>query len=366
VNVEDFGDTACVLVDVSSLLSFGDPTIWEALTRNPAPSFLDATISSSRFLDALQLLARTTVYEFLLADTSRSPSGQLLAWDHLDFAGLLKSIQFPQKVYDGALGRAHSFLKALSADAKNAGGLRGGWVMRSPPVDPDDRRRDREEVGRMNADEETRDEERRREMARVLVYHEYARLARAPLILSRSREEIAKAVSNVMISEAFSVVEERVDGIARSRFTDLIGVGSTWTARIPPVAELVWRTALELNISILEATLRVRQSPEAQAFRTWLHTLSQLLMVGTRPAEQRFVAALRDLLSAAKAWCERSDATIGMKRTEIDVGAIPTVGWISKLAGMPKIEINDRWIHAPPEHVVFVSKWYSEIDKSAA
>jgi hypothetical protein len=133
------------------------------------------------------------------------------------------------------------------------------------------------------------------------------------------------------------VVQDFINRITAEEKDDLFVFDLT----IPPVAELVLRTAQRRRISLGTAVLEVRNSKNAKTFRDWCSRLFSLREeggIGVRNESRRMKA---EFTKACETWASDAAEGVDYKTRKISLGDLPLVGKILKAVNMDEFLIKD-------------------------
>ena len=197
---------------------------------------------------------------------------------------------------------------------------------------------------------------------RALFYLELADRAGIPLLLSPQkdkcvttyREKLRKFAHELVVAKVETQFQSKLDEQIKSLFA------RTWSVSLPPVSRMILRRAREELRPLLDVAKEIRDSTEARSFRKYLAELNKTLASGYEAGLLNVQAKLNKLESLVDGWFETGDINQGVtyKRRKFNIGEIPTIGWIAKMAGIGSFSVNDPILN-PNRVYRFISQWYS-------
>jgi hypothetical protein len=127
---------------------------------------------------------------------------------------------------------------------------------------------------------------------------------------------------------------------------DLISVDLS----IPPVAELVLRFAKKKRCSLREATLAIRDSEHARAFRNWCSIFASHTEDG-RPGAKKQIEMIAQLDDVCRMWRENVNEGVQYKTRKLNLEHLPKIGGVLKALNMQEaFTIKDPILLPKKEH----------------
>jgi hypothetical protein len=198
--------------------------------------------------------------------------------------------------------------------------------------------------------------------ARALFYLELAGRAGVPLLLSpqkdrwvtTGREKVRQFAHELVVSKVETQLQARIDDQITGLFSRTVSVP------LAPVSRMILRRATDERKSLLDVAIEIRESREAKTFRNWLVELNKALASGYEAGLVKAHAELKKLESLVDAWLKVGDVKQGIEYEprSVNIGEIPVIGWIVKMAGIRAISVNDPILN-PNRVYRFISQWYS-------
>jgi hypothetical protein len=136
-------------------------------------------------------------------------------------------------------------------------------------------------------------------------------------------------------------VPERVVDDFASRIKPPVDAIVSFDLPIPPVPEYVLRLAKAQRISLYEATMEVRNSTNASNFRDLCATLFNLGEEGGLHAQDEYNTVMKDFATFCEAWARDASEGVDYRIRTLQLGDIPIIGWILKVAGMDERMVRD-------------------------
>ncbi|MGH9423867.1 MAG: hypothetical protein ACRD3J_28080, partial [Thermoanaerobaculia bacterium] len=142
---------------------------------------------------------------------------------------------------------------------------------------------------------------------RTLFYYEVAASAQVPLMLHPGRRAEALAIANAC-QDAYAAVRSSVARAFEEPIRQSLSEhGLAWDLSLPPLAEVIVRSAGEQKVSILAVAKQLKASKAAIAFREWLSDLQTDLASNTAAGNLRALKSLAELEKVAASWLTELD-----------------------------------------------------------
>jgi hypothetical protein len=148
-------------------------------------------------------------------------------------------------------------------------------------------------------------------------------------LLAKSQEALGMGVPERVVDDFASRIKPPVDAIV------------SFDLPIPPVPEYVLRLAKAQRISLYEATMEVRNSTNARNFRDLCATLFNLGEEGGLHAQDEYNTVMKDFATFCEAWARDASEGVDYRIRTLQLGDIPIIGWILKVAGMDERMVRD-------------------------
>lgn len=196
--------------------------------------------------------------------------------------------------------------------------------------------------------------------------------AQSPLVVSSQKLSYLEFLSVKLRKTMHSVLSKRLlkqdaDSVADALSKEI----APHDVVLPPIHEMILVKALRENLSPLEASLALRQSPEAEAYRTRLRSLYRDLR-GPANSRQNAEKTLKELDDLAKIWRLDPDERIRYRTWKLRIGKLPKAAAVAEYVE-PEIEIDPlielstpKWLgmylHSPDPCHLFISSWFRGAD----
>jgi hypothetical protein len=128
----------------------------------------------------------------------------------------------------------------------------------------------------------------------------------------------------------------------------------TFDVTIPPVPEYVLKVARAERISLYEATKEVRDSPNARNFRDWCATVFKLGEEGVPRATGERNRMIKDFTRWCEFWASDASEGVDYRTRTLQLGDIPLVEKILRVAGMDERVVRDPVITPDQGHRYFL------------
>jgi hypothetical protein len=181
-----------------------------------------------------------------------------------------------------------------------------------------------------------------------------------PVFLSYAKRDLIAKLKRLLVEEAFPFVEKKVNAaMASAMKTALADATPELTFEVPPLYEMVIRTADRKGMSLLQAVLEIRASHQAQEFRDLLAKVQRCLADGGQAGRLAAEKQVHKLTAAARGWAEAPEP-VGEERWKRTgkLSAIPVIGWVAELFGLSELPFSGRRLTSPPGYVEFVGQWF--------
>lgn len=354
-------------VSANALLAIAD--CWDAITQTgfkrgawgwPGP----LASQDPSFRSCLDILARSVAYDALIVDELALESIRQFGAspDRLQQLSAIKSTVVPREVYQQSHDQVWAYLRWLRSH--RAGPTLESWLTSNDWFDHAEKEiHDR--LFKRSASDSIADSNE--SVARLVFYLELSRLSGLPVLLSRWKSKFLRYMSDRTLRDAQSVVENVLGSLPTRELTwELSSVLQSEYAHdfefeCPPIAEMIVRTAYSKQISVLDATMRVRESKSAVAFRRWLHPIQISLMRGDRASRADALRELNRVRQIVDQWIGDADESLGVThvRRTASLQAIPVVGWVVRLGGVGAVELKDKILDPPQRYLQFIASWFS-------
>lgn len=172
-------------------------------------------------------------------------------------------------------------------------------------------------------------------VARAWFYLELSRKLGIPMNIDPIRSAFLRNHTNCIDPIAAALTEEFIEKV-----TDINGP-IAFDVTIPPIPEFVLAFAKRERISLHEATMRVRDSKNARAFREWCGRLFQARARGYSSL-QEFKDMLASFKNACAAWTLHIGEGVEHRTRKLCLGDLPWgIGTLLKAVGMDTREVRD-------------------------
>ena len=373
VALADVAKANCALIDATTyrllcdarLKYFLEGTQSRFLTAQPLP--VEVAPYAADLNRLLNVLARMVAYDFVVVDTSVA---EFSFWEKRDAPSerplggdLVRTMSVPAEVY-----------RVCAASVLNAAGFVhydpavDHWLQDSDAWDPVEKKHFDERVDPQsmswirNSDQS---------LARALLYVELARYASAPVFLSAEKEQKLANIGHRFIRDALHIVQQEVDQAVFKSLNNSIRdlYGRQFDIPYPPLVRYIVSVAYRHGLPVWDAAQRIRDLPAAVVFRSWLAKLQHHLLAGSSSADLLYVQQTLATLSAiAEQWGAECGSSFGIRyRTaRADLGSLPLLGTVFKIAGHATAEIKDPLLARGIDYLNFISEWYAPVPSGDA
>jgi hypothetical protein len=203
-------------------------------------------------------------------------------------------------------------------------------------------------IGRSNDDAE-----------RALFYAELSDGLSIPVLISDGKQKWLQEINRRIWTDINSVIKKMVDEEAKKVILSRIGESGILSPiddiQYPPLAEMIVRLAQSKSWSLVDAAKKIRESPEAVAYRNLLAQLYSDARMG-RAGQDKLSITLSEIQHSFSDWYERTDKS--GTPVKLQLGKIPKIGWLFELIGLGQITINLPFRVPDKPYLSFIFNWY--------
>src|SRR6185295_18284393 len=340
MKIAEVAAAECAVIDASSARALAPETTGGLLHTVVRERYGQRPMTPDAKL-ALDTLSRVVVYGALAADAR--------ALESLDLgsdvpAGLVRRIEISDGEYEELRTVVEEDARALRTFLPRAG---------EDDYEESGERPYHDDIESFSASNES--------LERALFYLALGRRTGTPVIMSSRKRVLVEEVGH-RVEDYLDQVVSTIDDAVRKEFEATVGTKLTQTTfSAPPLVDLLWKTALEHQLSPLHAALKLSDSEEAKGFRKWFRAVDQALREG-RTGALEAGRQMEFLIDAAKTWGRALNANVGVTHDliEIKMHAVPWTAWLFEYIGGGKASVKIPNIKPVPRHVAFVANWYRE------
>jgi hypothetical protein len=199
-------------------------------------------------------------------------------------------------------------------------------------------------------------------MARAIFYLEVSRNVTAPLLLNPDKSEFLISLGTELRKRVDELIQKIVDERFQKQLEGLMGSPPP-ILELPPLSSHIIKRAIDSGTSPLDCALQLRDTPEAQSYRGFLHELNQDLNRG-RPGLVRAKKKMEEIKNWAETCLSANDFTLDVscKQLECHVSELAVFGWIFKVLGVNSVKLKfpslfTCYDYGEP-YKAFIASWY--------
>jgi hypothetical protein len=298
-------------------------------------------------LGTWQILEYLICYDFIVFDQNVLVEFQSdLAPDSLLYSSVFRCTEIPEDIYEGAaaaIERNRTSIVALGSTRDYHQGDRDIHESKAPGL--------RGRFPFAGSDES---------IQRAIFYLEVANSSSTPVLISAKKRGMLDALKLNAERVAHQYIESAINAAFKEKATsETFAHFAGASVELPSMLEMILARALTYEESLMDAAMSIRTSPYATAYRRYLHDLQKKLKAGR--LERGLIATeMAKLKATVSEWLKNGDARIRIDyvKRELQYSKIPTIGWVTELANIKNLEINDPLLEAPPYYLTFVSNWF--------
>lgn len=192
---------------------------------------------------------------------------------------------------------------------------------------------------------------------RTLFYYEVAASAQVPLVLHPRRRTEMLSIANTC-NDAYRAIKATLTTKFEEPLREQLAEhAAPWDLSLPPLADVLVRTAAAHHDSLLSVAKAMKVSNSAVAFRKWLSTMQAELATNSSAGKLSALKSLRELELVAASWLQEFslNENITHKRRRLELSWVPRVG---ALLSQLDISIDDP-ILTRKGYLSFISMWYA-------
>ena len=193
---------------------------------------------------------------------------------------------------------------------------------------------------------------------RTLFYLTVARCAKAPLVVSEAKQALLEEFRDRLRRHFLTNVHDQLS--KSSAVSDALG--EIDCGSLPPIAEQIVIACLQNDVSPWDATMSIRQSEPAIAYRKMIHGVTDALCLGYGD-QQHALDALKKLEELLATWARDPEEGISYRTRKLTISKFPGLGFLADMVDVPA-SIKDPSLTTPDPTHVFMSRWMHPFEAS--